>query len=159
VTVTAAAKPVVDRADDPRNPKRRLTALFDAGTLALITAEDDSGMLAGTGLIEGAQSVAFCSDATIQGGAMGKAGCEVVLAAYERALADGVPVIGLWHSGGARLREGVVSLHAVGLVFAIMTRASGKVPQISVVLGPAAGGRAIRTAVDRLVLQLKIIHK
>ena len=43
----------------------------------------------------------------------------LLLAAYERALADDVPVIGLWHSGGARLREGVVSLHAVGLVFAI----------------------------------------
>jgi len=118
VTVIAAATPVVEPTDDPRSPRRRLSALFDAGTLALITPEDDSGMLAGTGLIEGAPSVAFCSDATIQGGAMGKAGCEVVIAAYERALADDVPVIGLWHSGGARLREGVVSLHAVGLVSA-----------------------------------------
>ena len=59
---------------------------------------------------------------------MGEAGCKVILVAYERALADGVPVIGLWHSGGARLREGVVSLHAVGLVFASMTRASAPLP-------------------------------
>ncbi|MDX6231351.1 MAG: acetyl-CoA/propionyl-CoA carboxylase carboxyl transferase subunit [Nocardioidaceae bacterium] len=152
MTVTAAATPVIHPTDDPRSPRLRLAALFDEGTLSLITPEDDSGMLAGTGTIDGAPSVAFCSDATIQGGAMGKAGCEVVLAAYERALADDVPVIGLWHSGGARLREGVVSLHAVGLVFAIMTRASGKVPQISVVLGPAAGGAAYGPALTDVVI-------
>ena len=97
-------------------------------------------------------AVAFASDATIQGGAMGEAGCKVVVVAYERALADGVPVIGLWHSGGARLREGVVSLHAVGLVFAIMTRASGKIPQISVVIGPAAGGAAYGPALTDIVI-------
>ncbi len=63
-----------------------------------------------------------------------------------------MPVIGLWHSGGARLREGVVSLHAVGLVFAIMTRASGKIPQISVVIGPAAGGAAYGPALTDIVI-------
>ena len=83
---------------------------------------------------------------------MGSAGCKVILAAYERALADGCPVIGLWHSGGARLREGVLSLHAVGLVFAIMTRASGKIPQISVVLGAAAGGAAYGPALTDIVI-------
>jgi len=62
--------------------------------------------------------------------------------AYERAIADQAPIVGLWHSGGARLAEGVLSLHAVGLIFHAMTQASGKVPQISVVLGPAAGGAA-----------------
>jgi acetyl-CoA/propionyl-CoA carboxylase carboxyl transferase subunit len=83
---------------------------------------------------------------------MGQAGCAVVVVAYERALADGVPIIGLWHSGGARLREGVVSLHAVGLVFAIMTRASGKIPQISCVIGPAAGGAAYGPALTDIVI-------
>ena len=143
MTATAApgGKVVVDKADDPRNPLTRLGLLFDEGTTELITDEDDSGMLAAIGRIEGATTVAFCSDATIQGGAMGEAGCKAILVAYERALAEGCPVVGLWHSGGARLREGVVSLHAVGEVFAIMTRASGKVPQISVVLGPALAAR------------------
>src|ERR1019366_3660627 len=61
-------------------------------------------------------------------------------------------VIGLWHSGGARLQEGVESLHAVGTVFAAMTRASGKVPQISVVLGAAAGGAAYGPALTDLVI-------
>ena len=62
------------------------------------------------------------------------------------------PVIGLWHSGGARLREGVESLHAVGTVFAAMTRASGVVPQISVVLGAAAGGAAYGPALTDVVI-------
>jgi acetyl-CoA/propionyl-CoA carboxylase carboxyl transferase subunit len=61
-------------------------------------------------------------------------------------------VIGLWHSGGARLREGVESLHAVGTVFAAMTRASGVVPQISVVLGAAAGGAAYGPALTDVVI-------
>jgi len=137
---------------DPRAPRRRIEALLDAGTAELIAAEDDSGMLAAVGRVHGAPVVVFASDATIQGGAMGSAGCAVILAAYERALADGVPVLGLWHSGGARLREGVESLHAVGQVFAIMTRASGRVPQISVVLGAAAGGAAYGPALTDVVI-------
>ena len=60
--------------------------------------------------------------------------------------------MGLWHSGGARLAEGVASLHAVGTVFAAMTAASGRVPQISVVLGPAAGGAAYGPALTDIVI-------
>src|SRR5450432_2809006 len=131
-----------DTALDPRSPRARLTALFDDDSFQAITADDDSGVLAGTGRMLGTAAVAFSSDPTIQGGAMGSAGCRAIEVAYERALADDVPIVGLWHSGGARLREGVESLDAVGRVFAAMTRASGRVPQISVVLGPAAGGAA-----------------
>ena len=58
-------------------------------------------MLAGHGMVEGAHAVAFASDATVMGGAMGAEGCKVILAAYARALADDVPIVGLWHSGGA----------------------------------------------------------
>ena len=79
-------------------------------------------------------------------------GCRAIVTAYDRAFADSAPVIGLWHSGGARLREGVASLDAVGRVFAAMTRASGKVPQISVVLGPAAGGAAYGPALTDIVI-------
>ena len=128
-TTAPAGKVKIPKAEDPRNPLTRLALLFDEGTTELFTEEDDSGMLAAIGRVDGAKTVAFCSDATIQGGAMGGAGCKVILTAYERALTEGCPVVGLWHSGGARLREGVVSLHAVGEVFAIMTRASGKVPR------------------------------
>ena len=151
----ASSKPTATkppRDEDPRNPKHRLTALFDEGSLELISADDLSGMLAAVGTVHGTPAVAFCSDATVMGGAMGADGCRVVVEAYERALADGVPIIGLWHSGGARLPEGVLSLHAVGQIFAIMTRASGKIPQLSVVLGPAAGGGAYGPALTDIVI-------
>jgi acetyl-CoA/propionyl-CoA carboxylase carboxyl transferase subunit len=135
-----------------REPQARLEALFDQDTLELLLAADDSGVLAGTGSIGGVPAVAFASDPRVQGGAMGVAGCQVILAAYEHALRHDAPIVGLWHSGGARLLEGVASLDAVGLVFAAMTRASGKVPQISVVLGPAAGGAAYGPALTDLVI-------
>jgi len=96
--------------------------------------------------------VAFASDPRVQGGAMGTAGCAAIVGAYAEALSRGVPIVGLWHSGGARLAEGVASLHAVGTVFAAMTQASGQVPQISVVLGPAAGGAAYGPALTDIVI-------
>ena len=138
----------------PRDPRERLATLFDPGTLELLPAEEDerSGVVAGVGLVHGAGAVAFASDARVQGGAMGSAGCAAIVAAYDEALSRGVPIVGLWHSGGARLAEGVASLHAVGTVFAAMTRASGRIPQISVVLGPAAGGAAYGPALTDIVI-------
>ena len=137
---------------DPRSPMVRLTALFDAGTMTPITPIDDRGVIAAVGRVKGAHAVAFATDPTVQGGAMGSLGCRAIVTAYDRAFADSAPVIGLWHSGGARLREGVASLDGVGRVFAAMTRASGKVPQISVVLGPAAGGAAYGPALTDVVI-------
>ncbi|HXW43439.1 MAG TPA: carboxyl transferase domain-containing protein [Streptosporangiaceae bacterium] len=135
-----------------RDPQARLEALFDAGTLELLRPADDSGTLAGTGNIAGIRTVAFASDPRVQGGAMGIDGCTAIVEAYDLAIDTGAPIIGLWHSGGARLAEGVESLHAVGIVFEAMTRASGKVPQISVVLGAAAGGAAYGPALTDLVI-------
>jgi acetyl-CoA/propionyl-CoA carboxylase carboxyl transferase subunit len=140
------------RDQDPRNPRARLEAFFDPGSCELICPDDLSGVLAATGDVDGVRAMAFCSDATVQGGAMGETGCQLICTAYEKALAAGVPVVGLWHSGGARLQEGVTSLHAVGQVFAVMTRASGRIPQISVVLGAAAGGAAYGPALTDLVV-------
>jgi acetyl-CoA/propionyl-CoA carboxylase carboxyl transferase subunit len=135
-----------------RDPEARLAALFDPGTPRLLTPHDTSGALSATGEIGGVLTVAFASDPRVQGGAMGSDGCAAIVAAYDEGIAQGAPVIGLWHSGGARLREGVESLHAVGTVFAAMTRASGVVPQISVVLGAAAGGAAYGPALTDLVI-------
>ncbi|NYG55582.1 carboxyl transferase domain-containing protein [Nocardioides perillae] len=147
-----AARVKLPREEDPRNPVHRLTALLDEGSLSLLTPDDDSGMLAAVGTVEGTRVVAFCSDATVMGGAMGEKGCQVVVDAYHRAITDGLPIIGLWHSGGARLAEGVLSLHAVGRIFQVMTQASGVVPQVSVVLGPAAGGAAYGPALTDVVV-------
>lgn len=152
MTTTAAKPGKLAREDDPRNPHHRLRALFDEGSLELISEDDGSGMLAAIGRVEGNPVVAFCSDATVMGGAMGDVGCRVVVDAYHRALTEQVPIIGLWHSGGARLAEGVLSLHAVGRIFQVMTQASGVIPQISVVLGPAAGGAAYGPALTDVVI-------
>ncbi len=148
----AAGRTKLPREQDPRHPVTRLRALFDKDSFELITPDDDSGMVAAVGLVDGTRVVAFCSDATVMGGAMGDLGCRVVVDAYHRALTDGVPIVGLWHSGGARLAEGVLSLHAVGRIFAVMTQASGKIAQISVVLGPAAGGAAYGPALTDVVI-------
>lgn len=147
-----AARTKPPREEDPRYPLRRLAAFFDDGAFETISPVDDSGMLAAIGRVRGMTAVAFCSDATVMGGAMGAEGCKVVVAAYQRALTDRVPIIGLWHSGGARLAEGVLSLHAVGEIFQAMTKASGTIPQISVVLGPAAGGAAYGPALTDVVV-------
>jgi acetyl-CoA/propionyl-CoA carboxylase carboxyl transferase subunit len=149
MTATTTKPP---RTDDPRYPVHRITALLDEGTMEAITPEGDSGMLAAMGNVNGRRVVVFCSDATVMGGAMGDEGCKVVVDAYHRAMIDQVPIIGLWHSGGARLAEGVLSLHAVGRIFQVMTQASGRIPQISVVLGPAAGGAAYGPALTDVVI-------
>ena len=143
----------LERATDPRDPRTRLAALCDEDSVHPITPVDDrSGVLAALGRINGSPVVVFCSDATVQGGAMGTEGCRHIVEAYEQALRDQTPIIGVWHSGGARLREGVESLDAVGRVFAAMTRASGRIPQLSVVLGPAAGGAAYGPALTDIVV-------
>jgi acetyl-CoA/propionyl-CoA carboxylase carboxyl transferase subunit len=83
---------------------------------------------------------------------MGEAGAQVILAAYADAMEHKNPIVGIWHSGGARLREGVKSLHAFGLVFNAITQASGKIPQFSLVLGPAAGGGAYGPALTDVIV-------
>jgi acetyl-CoA/propionyl-CoA carboxylase carboxyl transferase subunit len=150
--VSQAPSAAAEAAADPRDPRIRLLALFDEGSLRLLTDEDSSGALAGVGRIEGMPVVAFASDPRVQGGAMGGEGCAHIVHAYDHAIKERLPIIGLWHSGGARLAEGVESLHGVGRVFAAMTKASGLVPQISVVLGAAAGGAAYGPALTDIVI-------
>src|SRR4051812_10829424 len=139
-------------APDPRDPEDRLLRFFDPGSMQQLAARDASGVLAGRGTVGGSPAIAFCTDATVMGGAMGVDGCRHVVDAIDTALRERVPVVGIWHSGGARLAEGVTALHAVGEVFAAMVRASGRIPQISVVLGPAAGGAAYGPALTDLVI-------
>ncbi|GAB3305127.1 acyl-CoA carboxylase subunit beta [Geodermatophilus aquaeductus] len=137
---------------DPRDPEDRLQRFFDAGSTTLLVPRDTSGVMAARGTVGGTPAVAFCTDATVMGGAMGIDGCRHIVDAIDTALRERVPVVGIWHSGGARLAEGVTALHAVGEVFAAMVRASGRIPQISVVLGPAAGGAAYGPALTDLVI-------
>src|SRR3954468_16007234 len=134
------------------SPSVRLAALLDDGSAELMPAPEGCGMLAATGNVDGTPVVAFATDPTVQGGAMSGEGCGVLVAAYDHALELSCPIVGIWHSGGARLQEGVASLDGVGRVFTAMTRASGRVPQISLVLGPAAGGAAYGPALTDIVV-------
>ncbi|HZN72213.1 MAG TPA: carboxyl transferase domain-containing protein [Micromonosporaceae bacterium] len=137
---------------DYRDPEIRLRNLFDRGTLRLIAARDDSGVMCARGQIDGTPVIAFANDGTTMGGAMGTEGCRHIVDSIDTAVRERVPVLGLWHFGGARLHEGVLSLDGVGQVFAAMVRASGRVPQISIVLGPAAGGAAYGPALTDIVV-------
>ena len=137
---------------DPRDPQLRIERILDGGSFHALTERDETGMLAGFGTISGTRVTLFATDATIQGGAMGEAGAQVILAAYADAMEHKNPIVGIWHSGGARLREGVKSLHAFGLVFNAITQASGKIPQFSLVLGPAAGGGAYGPALTDVIV-------
>jgi acetyl-CoA/propionyl-CoA carboxylase carboxyl transferase subunit len=141
-----------ESAQDPRDPAVRLAALLDPGSVAGLVPYDASGVWAVRGRIGGVRVVAYCSDATKMGGAMGVAGCRHIVTAIETAVRERCPVIGVWHCGGARLAEGVESLDGVGQVFAAMIHASGRVPQISVVVGAAAGGAAYGPALTDVVI-------
>lgn len=153
MTALATRPDVTDQAaSDPRDPELRLAALFDEGSLVPMRPRDPSGVFTAHGRIDGAKVVAYCTDATTMGGAMGSEGCAHIVEAIDAAVRLRCPVIALWHSGGARLAEGVEALDAVGQVFAAMVRASGRVPQISVVLGPAAGGAAYGPALTDVVV-------
>src|SRR4051794_31311334 len=135
----------------PESPVGRMESLVDPGTLRVRGAEE-CGVVSGTGRIDGGRVHVFASDPARQGGALGTAECANIVGTIDLAVRDRVPVVGLWHSGGARLQEDPVCLHAVGSVFAAMVAASGRVPQLSVVLGPAAGGAAYGAALTDVVV-------
>ena len=136
------SRPVAERAT------ARLHLLLDDACVL----EHADGVVVARGRIGGSEVLAFATDATVQGGALGEESCRAIAATTDRAVRERVPVVGIWHSGGARLREGVAGLHAVGQVFAAQVRASGQVPQISVVLGPAAGGAAYGPALTDVIV-------
>jgi acetyl-CoA/propionyl-CoA carboxylase carboxyl transferase subunit len=137
---------------DPRDPEVRINRLLDPKSAQLITPRDTSGMIAASGSIKGNKVIVFASDATIKSGALGVAGAEVIVKAYKEAMAAQLPIIGIWHSGGARLSDGVSSLNAFGEVFQSMILASGRIPQLSLVLGPTAGGGAYGPALTDVVV-------
>ncbi len=152
ITDAMSLAPASVALESTRDPRARIDVLVDAGSASIVDAEPGSGIVTALGTIGGADVVTFASDPSVQGGAMSAEGCTAIAAAYDLALHHGCPVIGIWHSGGARLTEGAASLNGVGRVFAAMTQASGRVPQLSVVLGPAAGGAAYGPALTDIVM-------
>jgi acetyl-CoA/propionyl-CoA carboxylase carboxyl transferase subunit len=137
---------------DPKDPEVRINKLIDSGSFEFLLPRTNSGMIAATGTIKGNKVVVFASDATSKSGALGIEGSNVILAAYREAVSYQLPIIGIWHSGGARLSDGVLSLDAFGQVFNAMVLASGRIPQLSLVLGPTAGGGAYGPALTDVVV-------
>jgi acetyl-CoA/propionyl-CoA carboxylase carboxyl transferase subunit len=137
---------------DHRDPLVRLASLFDRGDYRLESAVVDCAVAVGVGTVHGNPTVAYCTDPRRTGGALGAAESDRIITAIESALRSRTPVVGLWHSGGAKLADGVESMDGVGRVFAAMTAASGRIPQISVVFGPAAGAAAYGPALTDLVV-------
>ncbi len=98
------------------------------------------GVVTGHGTVDGRQVCVFAQDFTVFGGSLGEVFGEKIVKVMDLALKIGCPVIGINDSGGARIQEGVVSLGLYGEIFMRNVRASGVIPQISLVMGPCAGG-------------------
>jgi propionyl-CoA carboxylase beta chain len=113
------------------------------------------GVVTGYGLVEGRQVFVFAQDFTVFGGSLSGAFAEKICKVMDRAMEVGCPVIGLNDSGGARIQEGVVSLAGYADIFLRNTLASGVVPQISVVLGPCAGGAVYSPAITDFIFMVK----
>lgn len=101
---------------------------------------DGDGVIVGHGYIQGRSVFAYAQDFTVQGGSLGHVHGEKIARIQEMAIKLGNPIVGLIDSGGARIQEGVESLAAYARIFRNNVQSSGIIPQISVILGPAAGG-------------------
>jgi acetyl-CoA carboxylase carboxyltransferase component len=117
------------------------------------------GVVTGYGTISGRLIYIFSQDFTVFGGSLGEAFARKICKIMDLALKVGAPVIGLNDSGGARIQEGVVSLGGYGDIFYRNTQASGVIPQISVIMGPCAGGAVYSPAItDFIIMVQKTSH-
>ena len=111
-------------------------------------------VVTGVGTINGRQVALFSQDFTIFGGSLGEAAGNKIIKIMDLAIATGVPFIGILDSGGARIQEGVIALGKYGEIFKRNTMASGVIPQISIVMGPAAGGAVYSPALTDFVIMV-----
>ncbi|MFZ5981338.1 MAG: acyl-CoA carboxylase subunit beta [Candidatus Zixiibacteriota bacterium] len=113
------------------------------------------GVVTGCGKINGRKVYIFSQDFTVFGGSLSEAHAEKICKIMKMAMKVGAPVIGINDSGGARIQEGVVSLGGYADIFLLNTLASGVVPQISLILGPCAGGAVYSPAITDFVMMTK----
>ncbi|MFM6971287.1 MAG: acyl-CoA carboxylase subunit beta [Rhodoluna sp.] len=111
-------------------------------------------VVTGVGTIHGRQIAIFSQDFTIFGGSLGEAAGNKIIKVMDLAIATGVPIIGILDSGGARIQEGVIALGKYGEIFKRNTMASGVIPQISIIMGPAAGGAVYSPALTDFVIMV-----
>jgi propionyl-CoA carboxylase beta chain len=112
-------------------------------------------VVTGWGTLEGRLVYIFSQDATVFGGSLGEVHAEKVCKIMDMALKNGAPVIGLNDSGGARIQEGVVSLGGYADIFLRNTLVSGVIPQISVIMGPCAGGAVYSPALTDFIIMVR----
>ncbi|MEX6429506.1 MAG: acyl-CoA carboxylase subunit beta [Ferrimicrobium sp.] len=113
------------------------------------------GVITGFGTIHGRRVCIFAQDFTVFGGALGEVFAEKIHKVMDLAASVGVPMIGLNDGAGARIQEGVVSLHSYGGIFRRNVASSGVIPQISVVLGPCAGGAVYSPAMTDFIFMVE----
>jgi acetyl-CoA carboxylase carboxyltransferase component len=150
--------------------RERMTRLFDPGTFEevdkLVThrCQDfgmdqvvipGDGVVSGHGLINGRVVYAFAQDFTVFGGSLSETNAAKICKVMDMAVRNGAPIVGLNDSGGARIQEGVVSLGGYADIFLRNTLASGVVPQLSVVLGPCAGGAVYSPAITDFTVMVE----
>jgi len=148
----------------------RIQLLFDQGTFeeidAFVTPADHpvefgkieraygDGVIVGHGKVNGRLVFAFAQDFTIMGGSLGVVHAKKISKIQEMALKMGCPIIGMMDSGGARIQEGVASLSGYAAIFHHIIQSSGIIPQISVIMGPAAGGAVYSPALTDFVFMV-----
>lgn len=165
-----------DKKIEAQHSKHKLTArermnlLFDEGSFREIdmfvkhrstnfnmpsTTIPADGVITGHGLVDGRPVFAFAQDFTSLGGSLGEQHAAKIVKILDLALKAGVPVVGMNDSGGARVDEGIDSLKGYGDIFFRNSRASGVIPQISVIMGPCAGGAVYSPAMTDFILMVK----
>ncbi|MDO9580372.1 MAG: acyl-CoA carboxylase subunit beta [Bacteroidales bacterium] len=148
----------------------RINLLFDSGTFeeidAFVTPASQpvefgkveitygDGVIVGHGKINGRLIFAYAQDFTVMGGSLGLVHSKKITKIQEMALKMGAPIIGLMDSGGARIQEGVASLSGYASIFHNIIQSSGIIPQISVIMGPAAGGAVYSPALTDFVFMV-----
>ena len=150
--------------------RERLERLFDPGSFVEIglfikhrcvnfgMAEKDvpaDGVITGHGTINGRLTFAAAQDFTVMGGSLGEMHAAKIATVQEAALKSGAPIICINDSGGARIQEGVAALSGYGRIFYNNTMASGVIPQISVIMGPCAGGAVYSPALMDFVFMVE----
>lgn len=119
------------------------------------TTPPGDAVVTGFGTIDGRQVFIFAEDFTVFGGSLGVAVADKICKILDMAMDVGAPVIGLKDSGGARIQEGVAALDGYGRIFERNVRASGVIPQISVIMGPCAGGAVYSPAMTDFIFQVE----
>jgi acetyl-CoA carboxylase carboxyltransferase component len=145
--------------------RERLDLLLDAGSFTELGifrgasgpggGPTGDGVVTGSGLIEGRRVFVFAQDFTVAGGSLGPSHAAKIQQVIDLALDTGSPLVGLNDSGGARIQDGALALDGYGGIFRRQVAASGVIPQISVVLGPCAGGAAYSPALTDFTFMLR----